>query len=432
MEVNEREWNRENPWDDFASRTKPSRGNLILAAILFALGSAAVPLSFYNEWIALAAILVLNLGAFYLTKRAKGGAWMTFALAVLVYALPSALFVDASWLISVSALVSAVCVGVLAGSFLQTCTRLYWLPPFLSALAAGVAFAISRSWLVAASAVILLPAVILLSVATVRGAYRTTAICCATAGLLVGVIGLFLLWILKSQGAVSLDAVRGILDGWQKTALDVQIAVREEYLAEIARMIEQNPTWTAEQIEYANTLTTSVRTVMSDEALLNATAKLFNLIPAALFILCAIPSFLAQKMLNGAYDSNGMRAVVTPESEFFTMSVPAAILYTVSAFVMLGFTASLNVFVTVADNLCLMLMPGFLLLAIRNFRARFIAARSGRLALIIFVAVALCCLSFMAIPIAALYGAYLRLFSAFHRRMAEKMNQDTDGDGFDR
>ncbi len=422
MDLNEREWSEENPWKNFASRTKPTKGALIFSAVLYALGCAAIPLSFYNEWFALAALVVLSLGALYLTRREKGGAWLTFALAVLAYVVPSALFENAGWLISVSALVSALCVGVLAGSFLQTCTRLYWLLPVLTAIAVGITFAVSGNWLVAASAVILLPASALLAVATVRASYRSSAICAATLGLLAGVVGLFLLWVWKTQGTVSLDAVRAVLDSWQKTMLDVQIAVREEYLAEMARMIEQNPAWTADQLEYANRMMESVRTLMSDEILINSTAKIFNFIPAALFVACAIPAFLAQKMLRGAYDSNGMRAVVTPESEFFTMSVPAAVIYVIAAFVMLGFSNSLSVLVTVADNLCLMLMPGFLVLAVRNFRARFISARQGRVALILFVAVALCCLSVTAIPLAALYGAYLRLFSAFRHRMTQKMN----------
>lgn len=431
MEWDGNELNRQNPWDAIASRAIPPKGIRILSAILYVLACASVPLSFYNEWIALGACVLLSLGSFALTKRAKGGAWMTFALAVLAYVLPSALFEDSSWLISVSALISALCVGVFAGSFLQTCTRLYWLPPILAALGAGIAFFVTRDWLLAVAALILLPASVLLSVATVRGSYRVTAICFATAGLLVGAVVLFLLWILRTAGTVSVEAVRGVLDGWRNTAVEVQVLIREEYLAGIARMIEENPSWSAEQLEYANSIVTSVRTVMSDEMLINSTAKIFNMLPAAVFIACAVPAFLAQKMLCGAYDSNGMRAVLTPESEFFTMSVPAAVIYVISAFVMLGFSSSLSTVVTVADNLCLMLMPGFLVLAVYQFRKRFISARRGRLGWILFIAIALCCLSVTAIPLAALYGAYLRLFSAFRRRMADASDNPSDDDRSD-
>ena len=115
------------------------------------------------------------------------------------------------------------------------------------------------------------------------------------------------------------------------------------------------------------------------------------------------------------------------------MSVPAAVLYIVSMVVMLLFPSSFSIPVIVASNLCIMLMPGFLVLGTRFLFNRFFSAGgNARWVLVVIAVFLLCCLSYNAVFLGALLGAYERIWRAVRRRMSEKFkNQDSDNDHSD-
>ncbi len=420
----------ENPWKQSETLPRPGAGPLALACVLYGLGSLAIPLSFLQPWIAMVFWALLTVGGFYLTRRVTSGAKLTLAAAALACLV--GLFIPAF-----GAVITALAVGLLGGAFFQTCTRQFWVLGLISAAATAGVFALTRDWTFCLLAVSLLPASLLLGAATRRGAYRTTAVGLALGGFLLWGLVLFLCWVGRTTGSVGLGAIRSALNDWQNTLIQTQISWRDEHIAVFRETIADNPSWNAAQVANVEALIDVVMERMSDANIADSVAWIFNLLPGVVFALCAIPAFLGQKMLNAAYATNGMGRVITPEAEFFTMSVPAAVLYIVSMAVMLLFPSSFSIPVIVASNLCIMLMPGFLVLGTRFLFNRFFSAGgNARWVPVVIAAVFLfCCLwsvIFNALYLCALLGAYERIWRAVRRRMAEKFkNQDSDNDHSD-
>ena len=416
----------ENPWKQSETLPRPGAGPLALACVLYGLGSLAIPLSFLQPWIAMVFWALLMVGGFYLTRRVTSGAKLTLAAAALACLV--GLFIPAF-----GAVITALAIGLLGGAFFQTCTRQFWVLGLISAAATAGVFALTRDWTFCLLAVSLLPASLLLGAATRRGAYRTTAVGLALGGFLLWGLVLFLCWVGRTTGSVGLGAIRSVLNDWQNTLIQTQISWRDEHIAVFRETIADNPSWNAAQVANVEALIDVVMERMSDANIADSVAWIFNLLPGVVFALCAIPAFLGQKMLNAAYATNGMGRVITPEAEFFTMSVPAAVLYIVSMAVMLLFPSSFSIPVIVASNLCIMLMPGFLVLGTRFLFNRFFSAGgNARWVPVVIAAFLLCCLAYNAVFLGALLGAYERIYRAVRRRMAEKFkNQDSDNDHSD-
>lgn len=404
----------DNPWKRPADLPRPGLPPLAVACVLYGLGALALPLCFLRPWVALVFWAVLTAGGLWLTRRMPSGLWMTLAAAAV--ACLAGLFIPAF-----GALITALAVGLAAGAFYVSCTRQWWVPVLIAAVAAGGVFALTRDWLFALLALSLLPAVLLLWLATRAGLGRTAAVGLALGGLLGWLLILFLCWVVRSTGALTIGEVRGVLGGWQDMLIAEQMKMRDEYIAMFREMIADNPTWSAAQVANVENLINLVLEGMSDAVITDTVARIFGLFPGMVFAVCSVPAFLGQKMLTAAYASNGMRRVITPESEFFTMSVPAAVLYTVSLAVMLIFPSSLSTPVIVAGNLCIMLMPGFVVLGVRFLFTRFFSTGGNVRWVIVLAAVLLCCcLTVNAVLLAGLLGAYVRVWTAVRRRMISK------------
>ena len=185
----------------------------------------------------------------------------------------------------------------------------------------------------------------------------------------------------------------------------------------------------AQMSAYLDAFTDQINATMSDEALRLSVRQMIYLIPACLFLICAIPAYLAQRMLNASYTANGLREVVTPEAEFFTMSLPAAVIFALSYLLMLFVPISAELLYLVASNLCVMLLPGFLAVGWRTLRMRLRGRFNGRMFPLLLL-VAFCCLSLNLLFILAAFGACDRIFSAIRRGLIKKASDEnrTDGD----
>lgn len=427
----EQKLNEENPWQDPTSVSKPRLLPLAVAAILFLLASAAIPLAFYSRVAAVVSVVLALGGGFYLVRRAPRSLLILVGLTVGGFFLLQSFLITGDGyrlVIALTSLLPVICVGITAGAFFQTSVKAYWLFPLLSVAAAGITFAVTRAWLASVCALLLWLPSLLLSVATKKGAYRSSAVCSSAIGLLIGLVGLSLLWVWRASGSCSPEAIQEALGAMRAEVVELGLALRDAYLEEMRAMIAENAHWNEAQVQYANALMDQIALSYSRDALINGVAKCFNLLPAFFFLAGAIPSFLSQAMLNGAYASNGMRAVLTPESEFFTMSVPAAVIYLIATFITLCFASSLNIAVTVADNVCLCFMPGFLVLSARGFSIAFRKMRGfGRGLAVLALILVVSCFSVAALPVMALYGAYLRIFSAAKKRMMNGSGQNGSG-----
>lgn len=431
MDVNEKnDYLQDNPWKHFSSLPSVNHGSKIFAALSYLLASVAIPLGFYNPTVAIALWAALTVLGFCLVRSLHPLVWFTLGASALSGFLPS-LFLPVqsigTFVPAAATLTAAMCIGLLGGAYLQTTVRNFGGLAILSVLAAGAAWIVGGSWHWGLAALALLPAVLLLSVATNMGEYCTTAICYATGGFLVCALTACLLGIWHLHGSVSVEGIRALLSGWQEQMLAMQFAERDALLASVEAMrLEEGG---AQMSAYLDSLTSQIQSTMSDELLRASVRQMLHLIPSALFLVCAIPAYLAQRMLNVSYAANGLREVVTPEAEFFTMSLPAAVIFALSYLLMLFLPLSAELPYLAASNLCVMLLPGFLAVGWRTLRMRLLGRWNGRIFPLLFL-LAFCCLSLNLLFILAAFGACDRIFSAIRRGLLQKVSDEnrTDGD----
>lgn len=414
----------ENPWR--APEGIPSPGPVAVggAAVLFAVASAAVPLSLIRPWVGMVLWAVLLGGLFVLIRRMRTGIALTMILSVAVF------FLSGSYLF-VGPLATALAVGPFAGAFLMTGLKKPWLACLIPAVSAGVTVIFTRDWLFPVAALALLPAAALLAFATRRGMGRTSAICCGAAGLLGAAILLAALAIARTDAGLSLDTVTSLLESWKASLLADRQEMRDGLLGMLELSLQNTG---AAETESGQAMLDYYRRLLSDANLYDDLTQMFNVLPGAAVAVGLIASFLSQRLLLETYEANGMRRVITPESEFLTISLPASVIYLVTVLITLIAGSSYAVPVITANNLVLILTPGLCAVGwqslCRSLRA--IPAR-GRWILIIPALALLCCASTSTFYILAAYGAYATIFSAVRHAINKKKGGagPRDGDGPD-
>ena len=414
-----------NPWKQRSALPKPAGGSAVLSAVLFFLASAAIPLALFDDVVAIVSWGLLTAGGYFFTRRSKGLTVLVVCASLLGAILPGVLLpLETLYYPAIGAIITAMCVGACAGAYFQTVTNRFWILPMLSLLAAGAAFAVTGAWLMAVMALALLPAMMLLSVATHKGEACTSAICYTVGGFLVTAVILVLLWIFDTYGSVSPDLLRSLLNEWKEGFVQTQIASRGELMAMLEeRMAAEG--LTEQAAANLETLKSSFMQVMSNDAIRASMDTLFQMLPAVLFLCCAIPAFLAQRLLNAAYVTGGMGAVVTPESEFFTMSLPSAVLYVVSLFLSMLSVDGMGFVSMVAGNLSLILLPGMLLIGMRYLKLQLAhGVGLSRKVLTAILVLMLCCATSGVLYLGAFYGAYMRIMQVVHRGIKKKMDQN--------
>ena len=415
-----------NPWKQRSSLPKPASGSVTMAAVMFAVASAAIPFSLIHETVAIVVWGLLIAGGFFFTRQSRALTGLMIAASLLGAILPGVILpVNTLYYPAIGAIVAAMCVGVCTGTYFQTVTDRFWVLPILSALGAVAAYFVTEQWLIAVMGLALLPAVMALSVATRMGEGCTSAICYCIGGFLISAVALIGLWIWTACGSLNAGLLRELLAEWKESFVQSQIAARGELIALIDERMASGEEMTEELAANYEALKSSFLSLMSDNVIRRSMDALFNMLPAVLFLACSIPAYLGQRLLNSSYVTNGMSAVVTPESEFFTMSLPSAVLYAVSLFVSVLAIDGIGFVSMVADNLCLILLPGMLLLGMRYFKQQFGVGRAGsRRWITVLLIVMLCCATSGMLYLGAFFGAYMRIMQAIRKAIQKKMNQN--------
>ena len=414
-----------NPWKHRSELPKPQRGSTAMAAVLFFAASVTVPFAVYDENVAIVLWALLIAAGFFFTRSSRGLTGLTVGASMLGALLPG-IFLPSETLYypAVGAIVAAMCVGVCAGAYFQTVTGAFWVLPALAALGAVGAWVVTGQWLMAVMALALLPAVVALAVATNMGEGCTTAICYCIGGFLVSAVGLILLWLWQTYGALHADLFRKLPEQWKESFVAAQLRSRGALIALIDEQIASGEGMTEDLIARYESLKQSLLTLMSDDVIRASIESLFRILPAILCLGCSIPAFLGQRMLNAAYNTNGMARVVTAEAEFFTMSLPSAVIYAVSLFLYMVPVRGMEFVAMVAGNLSLILLPGMLVLGLRYFKQPFGAKqkRSRRWIIALFVVMLLVATSGI-LFLGGFFGAYMRIMQAIQRSIQRKMGQ---------
>ncbi len=314
----------------------------------------------------------------------------------------------------IGAVVLLLTVGVATGAFLHTVTGRPYLTLACTA-AAFVAMAIvSRVPLFATLAFAFLPASILVAVCTLCGGERTSIVCAAAGGLLLSLLAFAAVWIYGEAGSLHPNTVMAYMESLREALVGILQQVRDEMVAIAA---EQSAA-TAE----------SFASLYTDELLRTTVASLFNVIPAIAIMLCSVLGFLGHTLLLALHDTAGLHAVNTVDTVRLRISLPAAIIYVVS-FVLMLLLPETGVAYAVVNNLTLILLPGLILLAVRNL---LFARRegAGRLMAPLLLMLALCCCSFGTPYLLALFGVSCAYRDFMHRMLIDKLRMGmSDGSG---
>lgn len=424
-----------NPWEAREQLPSPRRLDCIFSALAVPVSALALAMIRRPLVAPIALVLLIAYTVWMARRRAVGT-----IVAVLAFAFATcAVTVSLSY--GVFLLAAVVCIS--AGSFLMTTQRLpVWSAPALMLVSAVGVYLMTHSWEAALFSLICLPAILLLTLATQRGAPRTTAICYAIGGILLSLLVCFLIAVGKSMGGIGRDSILGFVENFRNARVAEALALRDamlefcrelftgDWLAEYeATMAERySEAYVAERVtpmlESMRENYALLESTMTDAAITAQTLDLLNLLPGALTVLCMLTAFLSQGLLNASYHSTGMDAVLTPASRVLTVSVTAAVLYALS-FLLLLFVPASGMASAVIRNLCLILLPPLLLLGLQAIRLSMTRAPGGmRVFLVLFLIATFLCAGTGAFYLLAMWGAYHRVSAALQMKLIRKMREN--------
>jgi len=322
---------------------------------------------------------------------------------------------------SVGAMVLSLVVGIACCTFLITTSKHGYLAVLIPLAAVGAAYLIHMDLPIALSALIFLPASVLLAIATRLGKWRTTAICFGIGGLLIPLVGLLLAFLWKECGSFSREAIMGYVSNFRLDLVAELMEARDELL----RIAKEDTSAQAKK------LYDQISESFTDAAITSAVSQLLNLLPAIVAVICSVIAFEAQYLLNLIYTTVGLKCVVTREARAFCMSVPSAVLYAVGFLLML-FLPKGSMAEAVVQNLCLILVPGLCVVGVQHLFTMAAGAKGGwRTFLIISVLALFICYPGGAFYILAMWGAYSVIAANIQRLMIEKMVRDGVAQIFD-
>lgn len=399
---------------------------IVTAAVLLALASAAIPIALVKPWVGMGLWAAMLAGCVFLFRRMRLGVTLTLIAS-------GTLFLLSGSYLFVGPLATALAVGTFAGAFLMTTLKKPYFVCLIPLLSVVVTVAFTRDWFLLAAALSLLPAGALTAYATRKGMGRTSIICFGAGGLLGAALILFVLAMVRSGSGVSLETVQSLIAEWKAGLLAEQKEMRDALLEMLERAYANSGTAGTES---AQKMLDYYRRLMSDATLENELTRVFNVLPGAVAAIALVAAFLGQRLLLEGYEAAGMRSKITPESEFLVLSLPAAVIYVICLILSLIFDYSYSVPVVTAENLLLILTPGFCAVGwhawVRFFRS---VPPRGRGVMLIPAIALLCCASGSILYVLAAYGAYTTVFSAVRRAAMRRGGPGpqgpSDGDGGD-
>ncbi|MBQ7346810.1 MAG: DUF2232 domain-containing protein [Clostridia bacterium] len=396
-----------NPWENRSLFPEVSKKHTILAALICLLCSAGLPLC-GNVWIAPVLMLLL---CGYVAYAARS----PFTILLILLTAFSAMMFGMGF--GGVAAILALIAGSMTLAYLFTTLKMAYLALLLPIAGFAVAFAVTRDWRVSLFSFSFLPAGLLLSLATVKGKNRTSAICFAEVGFLISVLVLIAFLIYDATGGLGRGQILAYINGIRDGITQEFLSVRDEFLKIAAEVSNEQSKAVAEMFA----------SMFSEDVV----AQIFNLLPAVTVVVCSILAFESQLLLGVTYFNTGLSALLPREARIFTMSVTAAVLYTLSFLVML-FAPTTSMAVAVIQNVCLILLPGFAILGVQSLVMTIARARGAMRVLFVFLVFAMLCCSGGGLYLLAMWGAYCRVMEALQRKLTEKLKQmrgdDSDGE----
>lgn len=401
-----------NPWKDPTALSGVRGIYAVVFTILWILSTMLIPLADQTDWIVTFGSFLAS-GLLFFTRK-KSGAILTVVCAIALWQVN---FYGAS----LGAVLLAAVAGTMAGAYLITNRKFFWLVPAGCILSGVLIYLWMGNLTRALFCMVLIPAAVLLGVATIRGEWRRSTIRFAMVGILIGVLSAGVWFVIDKFGTLDRESLLALSNGWRNRTEQILLSWREE-LIRTARVA--NATGTAQQTTLAE-LEATVRSQYSDTALANLASTLQVILPAAILFFCQTVAYLAQKLLCGAYLTVGPKEVVQLENEYLTASVPAAILYLAAFLISFFGEATDSMFFAVAENIYLFFLPALLLVGLRVYLGRLVhATPGGRTFLLIIFFALLCCSFSSAMALLGLLGAWNAIAGAISRVARNHMEED--------
>lgn len=390
----------ENVWDRRDDFPAVSLAYKLVAVLVCFLCAVSVPLCSSELW-SLAILAALFAFAVWMVRA-------PFGLILLLVSAFAAIGMGIR--LGAGAVVLALALGAASFAFLFTVLKQRYLAflPIVAAIA--VAFFLLEEPVGCLLCLAYLPAALLLAAATLLAKRRTTAICFAAGGFLAIFLALLCVLVYRAYGALRVELILQYIESTWRGLYDTSIQIQEQLLRGM------DP-----EDEAAKLLREMLAKARAEETVALLFATFSKMLPAYAIVACSILAFAAQALLNAFYATAGLHCVLDRNARIFTVSLSAAVLYTLS-FLLMMFLPESSMVTAVAQNLALILLPGLCVLGTIRILAILSNLKGGaRLGLLAVVILILSLAADSALLLLAMWGAYSNISAAIHYYMLKKM-----------
>ena len=309
--------------------------------------------------------------------------------------------------------------GTLAWLFM-TLPKYKWAPILLLAVAYWLGFLVTSNLVTALLAFAFLPAAVLMAWAHARDLGRTLTVLHALLGFLLVVLAALCIFLWNTYGSVNYDALMRLIDELKNLFVAAGIEVGNKVLENFDLLIAPSGV-SADAVAQMR----GGYIALFAESNLRAIADLLmGAAPALIIAPTMILSYLADVVLLRKYYNTEWRSKMTPAACSLTISPAAGVVYFV-CFLVFMFANKTSLFTMAVTNMCLILMPGLYLTGANVIWGNVRRATGWmKMASILFLVAAVCCMGVTIVYFLALWGAYATVSAALHQRIIQKMKDE--------
>ena len=309
--------------------------------------------------------------------------------------------------------------GVLAWLFM-TLPKYKWAPVLLLAVAYGLGFLATSNPATALLAFAFLPAAALMAWAHARDLGRTLTVLHALLGFLLVALSALCIFLWHTYGSVNYDALMRLVDGFKNLFVAAGIEVGNKVLENFDLLIAPSGV----SADAVAQMRGGYIALFAESNLRTIADLLMGAAPALIVAPTMILSYLADMVLLRKYYNTEWRSKMTPAACSLVISPAAGVVYFV-CFLIFMFANKTSIFTMAITNMCLILMPGLCLTGVNVIRGNVRRATGWmKMATILFLISAICCMGITIHYFLALWGAYAVVSAALHQRIMQKMKDE--------
>lgn len=309
--------------------------------------------------------------------------------------------------------------GVLAWLFM-TLPKYKWAPVLLLAVAYGLGFLVTFNPATALLAFAFLPAAALMAWAHARDLGRTLTVLHALLGFLLVALSALCIFLWHTYGSVNYDALMRLVDGFKNLFVAAGIEVGNKVLENFDLLIAPSGV----SADAVAQMRGGYIALFAESNLRTIADLLMGAAPALIIAPTMILSYLADVVLLRKYYNTEWRSKMTPAACSLIISPAAGVVYFV-CFLIFMFANKTTLFTMAVTNMCLILMPGLCLTGVNVIRGNVRRATGWmKMAIVLFLIAAVCCMGITILYFLALWGAYAVVSAALHQRIMQKMKDE--------